>query len=110
MTENFKKNRRVIIVAELSANHGNNLDLAIRTIQGAAKAGADAIGPNLQALSHLLLILRMSILDLSNLEWMGKTPHELYAEAALPYEWHSRLKEVCSDCAEFFRARLTLTR
>ena len=43
MTENFKKNRRVIIVAELSANHGNNLDLAIRTIQGAAKAGADAI-------------------------------------------------------------------
>ena len=42
---------------------------------------------------------------------MGKTPHELYAEAALPYEWHSRLKEVCSDCGlEFFRARLTLTR
>ena len=104
MTENFKKNRRVIIVAELSANHGNNLDLAIRTIQGAAKAGADAIKVQTFKPESLTLDIENEYFGpLKSGAWMGKTPHELYAEAALPYEWHSRLKEVCSDCGlEFF--------
>ena len=34
---------RVFIVAELSANHGGKIDIAIDTIKAAAKAGADAI-------------------------------------------------------------------
>ena len=33
----------VFLVAELSANHGGRLDRALRTIEAAAKAGADAI-------------------------------------------------------------------
>ena len=34
---------KTFIVAELSANHNGDLDLACKTIASAAKAGADAI-------------------------------------------------------------------
>ena len=34
---------QTLIVAELSANHNNNYDLAARTIEAMAKAGADAV-------------------------------------------------------------------
>ena len=34
---------RVIIVAELSANHNNNFDLAVKTIEAIAESGADAV-------------------------------------------------------------------
>ena len=40
MNLNFKK---VFIVAELSANHGNDIKIAIETIKAAKRAGADAI-------------------------------------------------------------------
>ncbi len=33
----------VFLIAELSANHGGSLDIALKTIEAAAKAGADAI-------------------------------------------------------------------
>ena len=37
------KNSKVFIVAELSGNHNGNLDIAIESIKGAKRAGADAI-------------------------------------------------------------------
>lgn len=33
----------IYIVAELSANHGNSLELALKTVSAAKSAGADAI-------------------------------------------------------------------
>ena len=34
---------KVFIIAELSANHNGNLDIAIKTVRAAKRAGADAI-------------------------------------------------------------------
>ena len=34
---------KVFIVAELSANHNNNFDFAVKTIHAMAEAGADAV-------------------------------------------------------------------
>ena len=39
----FIKSNRIFMVAELSANHGKNIDIAIKTIRAAKRAGADAI-------------------------------------------------------------------
>ena len=40
-----KKNKKnsTFIIAELSANHNNNFDLAVKTIEAMAKVGADAV-------------------------------------------------------------------
>ena len=39
----FFNNKKVFIVAELSANHNGKLEVAIETVKAAARAGADAI-------------------------------------------------------------------
>jgi len=37
------KNNSTFIIAEISANHNNNLDTTIKTIKAIAKTGADAV-------------------------------------------------------------------
>jgi N-acetylneuraminate synthase len=82
----------VFIVAELSANHVQKKEIALRTIEAAAKAGADAI--KLQTYTPDTLTLASTaqpfVVKTSN-AWAGRTLHELYAEAMTPWEWHREL-------------------
>lgn len=82
-----------LIIAELSANHGGSLDVALRTVEAAKKAGADAI--KLQTYTPDTLTLKCSephfVVKTKN-EWAGRTLHDLYAEAMTPWEWHAPLK------------------
>ncbi|AKV01146.1 N-acetylneuraminate synthase [Labilithrix luteola] len=89
------EDERVFFIAELSANHGQNIDVAKRTIEAAAKAGADAI--KLQTYTPDTLTLRSSappfVVTTAN-AWAGRTLHDLYAEAMTPWGWHAELKAV----------------
>ena len=85
----------VYIVAELSANHHQNFDQAVRIIEAAKQAGVDAI--KLQTYTPDTLTIR------SNKEyfrigggtlWDGRTLYDLYSEAYTPWEWQPRLKEL----------------
>jgi pseudaminic acid synthase len=88
----------VLIVAELSANHGNKLEVALRTIEAAAKAGADAI--KLQTYTPDTLTLASSeppfVVTTDN-AWSGRTLHDLYAEAMTPWTWHAELMEAAKS-------------
>jgi pseudaminic acid synthase len=83
----------VFLIAELSANHGQNKDIALRTIEAAAKAGADAI--KLQTYTPDTLTLKSDapwfVVKTKN-AWAGRTLHDLYQEAMTPWEWHAELK------------------
>jgi len=83
----------VFIVAELSANHVGRKDVALATIEAAAKAGADAI--KLQTYTPDTLTLKSDVppfvVQTANV-WSGRTLHDLYAEAMTPWEWHAELK------------------
>jgi pseudaminic acid synthase len=91
------------IVAELSANHGHDIKRAVRTIEAAADAGADAI--KLQTYTPDTLTLKSSaepfIVKTKN-AWAGRTLHDLYAEAMTPWEWHAELQEVARRCGLVF--------
>tara|TARA_R110000868_G_scaffold150063_3_gene372968 strand:+ start:28792 stop:29835 length:1044 start_codon:yes stop_codon:yes gene_type:complete len=86
------------IIAELSANHNGDLNVAIETIRAAKKTGADAI--KLQTYTPDTLTI-----DCDNEHfkigggtlWDGKTLYELYGEAYTPWEWHKRLFEVAEE-------------
>ena len=41
--EKFDLRKKVLVVAELSANHNQNFDIAVKTIEAAKDAGVDAI-------------------------------------------------------------------
>jgi GNAT superfamily N-acetyltransferase len=87
----------VFVIAELSANHGQRKDIALATIEAAARAGANAI--KLQTYTPDTLTLASSaphFVVKTNNVWAGRTLHDLYREAMTPWEWHAELKE----CAE----------
>lgn len=79
-----------LIIAEMSANHGQCLEKALKIVDAAANAGADAI--KLQTLKPDGITLDVDtpdffISDEKN-QWKGQTLYELYRKAYLPWEWH----------------------
>jgi pseudaminic acid synthase len=85
----------VFIIAELSANHNQNKQIAIDTIKAAKLAGANAI--KLQTYTPDTLTIDCDNeyfkIDKGTL-WDGKTLYELYKEAYTPWDWHKEIFEV----------------
>ena len=81
----------VYIIAELSANHNQNLGRAIQLIDAAKEAGADAI--KLQTYTPDTITIDHDGPDfrLEDGPWRGRTLHALYQEAHLPWDWHEPL-------------------
>ncbi len=87
-------NSPVFIVAELSANHLQNYDLAERTIEAARDAGADAVKLQTYTPDTITLNSDNEYFRIKHgTIWDGKTLYQLYEEAYTPWEWQPRLKK-----------------
>ena len=89
---------KTLIVAELSANHNHNYDLAAKTIEAMAKAGADAV--KFQTFKPLSFTMDVDNEDFGPRKtglWKGWRPCELYKQGSLPYEWQPRLQKLAND-------------
>ena len=86
---------KIFIIAELSANHNGSLEIAAKTIEAAARAGADAV--KLQTYRADTITLNSDdenfIIKGGSL-WDGLTYYQLYDKAYTPWQWHKTLKEV----------------
>ena len=49
LIDKFNINEKIFIIAELSANHGHDINIAKDTIKAAKEAGADAIKINIHS-------------------------------------------------------------
>lgn len=87
--------RPPLIVAELSGNHNQSLDRALRLIDTAADCGVDAI--KLQTYTPDTITLNVArdefVVNNPQSVWHGRTLHDLYAEAHTPWEWHRPMVE-----------------
>jgi len=82
----------IFIIAELSANHNGNLNIALDTIKSAKEIGANAI--KLQTYTADTLTLHCDKDDFiikGGTLWDSKTLYELYKEAYTPWKWHEEL-------------------
>lgn len=75
--------KRPYIIAELSCNHLGSLDHALKIVEAAAKAGADAVktqtwSPGKMAVDY----------ELTRGPWAGRKLEDLYDEAWTPWDWH----------------------
>lgn len=83
---------KCFIIAELSANHGGDIEIAKETIKAAKRAGADAI--KLQTYLPNTMTLNSDKDDFivkGGTIWDGRNLYELYQEASTPWEWHQEL-------------------
>jgi pseudaminic acid synthase len=85
------------IIAELSANHNGNIEIAAETIRAAKRAGADAI--KLQTYTADTITLDSSKEDfiIKGTIWNGRKLYDLYQEAYTPWEWHKALFELATE-------------
>ncbi|WP_420401445.1 pseudaminic acid synthase [Flagellimonas sp.] len=99
-----KDNSNIFIIAELSANHNNDFELTVRTIEEMAKAGADAVKVQTYRPESLTLDLNEGYFaPKTEGLWKGYTPWELYKEAAMPYDWQPKLKIIAEKLGmQFF--------
>lgn len=82
----------VFIVAELSANHGCDLQIAKDTLYAAKECGADAIKLQTYTADCLTIDCKSEIFKVKDSPlWSGKYLYDLYKEAAMPLEWNEKL-------------------
>ncbi|MFZ6035968.1 MAG: pseudaminic acid synthase [Patescibacteria group bacterium] len=86
------------IIAELSANHNQRFDIAVRTIRAAKKAGADAV--KLQTYTADTITMKSDTKYFrinSDTIWDGRTLYDLYQEAHTPWQWQPKLKKLANQ-------------
>ncbi|SFR85321.1 N-acetylneuraminate synthase [Marinobacter daqiaonensis] len=79
------------IIAELSANHNGRLETAIKIIDEAKKAGADAVKLQTYRPDTITLDSDGEDFRIKGGLWDGRSLYELYQEAHMPWEWHKPL-------------------
>ncbi len=86
-------NKPVFIVAEISANHGQNLNRALTLIHKAKESGADAVKFQTYTPDTLTLNVDNKYFRIHHEKWGGQTLYRLYQKAYTPWSWFKKLKK-----------------
>lgn len=86
------------IIAEMSANHNQEFNRAVRIIEAAKKSGADAIKlqtftPDTHTIDSDSRYFRLK----GGTPWDDQTLYDLYRHAYMPWEWQPKLMKIAND-------------
>jgi len=95
---------KVFIIAEMSANHCGDKELAKKIIAEAKACGADAVKIQTYTADTMTIDCKSDIFKVSSgTLWDGKYLYDLYKEAYTPWEWQAELKAYADSVGiEFF--------
>ncbi len=99
---NFKKPRNCFIVAEISANHGQDFKRAVAMIKKAKECGADAVKFQTYTPDTLTIDINNRYFRIRHPKWGGQTLYQLYKKAYTPWSWFRELKKVADDFGILF--------
>lgn len=85
------------IVAEISGNHGGDIERAYDLIAAAAASGADAVKFQTYEAGTITIKNDAPAFVVENELWRGRSLYDLYREAQTPFHWHERLFQKAAD-------------
>lgn len=97
-----KDTQSVLMIAEVSANHGQDFDRAVEMIEVAKDCGADAVKFQAYTPDTLTIDSDEKYFKVDHPKWGGQTLYELYKKAYTPLEWLGDLKRIADDLGIMF--------
>lgn len=94
----------VFIVAEVSCNHMQRYDLAVRMIKEAKECGADAVKFQCYTPDTITIDVNNKFFRIKHAKWGGQTLYQLYKKAYTPWGWFRKLKKIADDLGLIFFA------
>ena len=97
-------NHPPFIIAEMSGNHNQSLDRALKIVEEAANCGVHALKLQTYTADTLTLDVKSGdfLIDDQTSLWKGRNLYDLYNQAHTPWEWHKpiidRAKELGLIC------------
>ncbi|SOB91345.1 N-acetylneuraminate synthase [Ureibacillus xyleni] len=87
------KHTKPFIIAEMSGNHNQSLERALRLVDIAAETGVDALKLQTYTPDTITLDVHTGEFFISNDTnlWKGQSLYNLYKEAYTPWEWHEAI-------------------
>lgn len=87
------------IIAEMSGNHNQSLERALKIVDAAATTGVSALKIQTYTADTMTLDLKEGefFIDDRNSLWQGKSLYDLYKQAYTPWEWHQPIFERCRE-------------
>jgi len=89
------RGQKPFIIAEMSGNHNQSLERALKIVEAVAKTGAHALKIQTYTPDTMTLDIdeREFYISDPNSVWEGKSLYTLYGEAYTPWEWHKPIFE-----------------
>ncbi|MGB9731814.1 MULTISPECIES: pseudaminic acid synthase [Calditerrivibrio] len=101
MTNLLDKN--VFIIAELSANHNQDIKIAKETLYAMKESGADAVKLQTYTPDTITINCNNEYFQIKQgTLWDGQTLYQLYKQAYTPWEWHYELKDLAEKLGIIF--------
>ena len=90
---------RPYIIAEMSGNHNQSLDRALKIVKAAADSGADAIKLQTYTADTITLDARGNSFEINDPKslWNGSNLHDLYSKAYTPWDWHKPISDYANE-------------
>ncbi|MBB4823663.1 N-acetylneuraminate synthase [Sporosarcina luteola] len=94
---NIGKSEKPFIIAEMSGNHNHSLERALKIVDLAAEAGADAVKLQTYTPDTMTLDIHTGefFIESDTNLWKGQSLYNLYKEAYTPWEWHETIFNRC---------------
>lgn len=97
------KKSEVFIIAELSANHGQKFEIAVKTIKAIKESGADAVKIQTYTPDTITIDCKNKFFQINKgTLWDGQSLYDLYKKAYTPWEWQPKLKKIAEDLGLVF--------